>query len=174
VVQSESRKELLIFMTPYVLTDSKAAQDEAQRRKKTLSDPRPWDDHGWSRSPLADPVSKKEQLRRQALEWADQDEEHATGKKLDEAKEQRVKDLEEKADKERREWAAKHAKDVLEALKNHDQNTIEWNEWIDKLRREMEEKEPARRQEEQSAAKIRESTGEPAQENLLEDLQKKK
>ena len=162
VVQSETRKELLVFMTPYVLTDSKAAQDEALRRKRVLSDPRPWDDHGWSRSPIADPVSKKEQLRRQALEWANQDDEHATGKKLEEAKELRVKDLEEKADKERREWADKHAKDVLEALKRHEQSDIDWRDLIDKLRREQEKKEPAKQQEEQSAAKIRESTGESA------------
>ncbi len=162
VVQSETRKELLVFMTPYVLTDAKEAQDEAQRRKGVLSDPRPWDDHGWSRSALADPVSKKEQLRRQAREWAVQDEEHDTGKKLEEAKEQRVKDLEEKAEKERREWAAKHAKEVLEAIKSHEQSTIDWNELIDKLRREKEEKDAAKEQEEQSAAKIRESTGEPA------------
>ena len=162
VVQSEARKELLIFMTPYVLDDAHAAQDEALRRKRVLSDPRPWDDRGWSRSPIADPVSKKEQLRRQALEWANQDAEHDTGKKLEEAKEQRVKDLEEKADKERREWAEKHAKEVLEALKRHEQQDIDWSELIDKLRREQEGKDAAKAQEELSAAKIRESADEPA------------
>ena len=51
-------------MTPYVLEEGDAAQAEALRRKKALSDTRPWDDHGWSASPLADPVSKKEQMRR--------------------------------------------------------------------------------------------------------------
>ncbi len=173
VVQNENRKELLIFMTPYVLDDAQAAQEEALRRKRVLSDPRPWDDRGWSRSPIADPVSKKEQLRRQALEWANQDAEHETGKKLEEAKEQRVKDLEEKADKERREWAEKHAKDVLEALKRHEQSEVDWSELIDKLRREHDEKDAAKAQEAQSAAKIRESTGEPVQESQLKDLQKK-
>ena len=173
VVQNENRKELLIFMTPYVLDDAQAAQEEALRRKRVLSDPRPWDDRGWSRSPIADPVSKKEQLRRQALEWANQDAEHETGKKLEEAKEQRVKDLEEKADKERREWAEKHAKEVLEALKRHEQQNIDWSELIDKLRREHDEKDAAKAQEAQSAAKIRESTGEPVQESQLKDLQKK-
>ena len=202
VVQSENRKELLIFMTPYVLDDAHAAQEEALRRKRVLSDPRPWDDRGWSRSPIADPVSKKEQLRRQGREWANQDEEHETGKRLEEAKEQRVKDLEEKADKERREWAAKHAKEVLEALKRHEQQDIDWSELIDKLRREQEGKDAAAQQEAQSAAKIRESASEPApaptpapapapeppktpegsaqppapapaSENLLKDLQKK-
>ena len=162
VVQTERRKELLVFMTPKVLTDAKEAQDEALRRKRVLSDPRPWDDHGWSLSPIADPITKKEQLRRQAQEWAQQDEEHATGKKLEEAKEQRVKDLEEKADKERREWAEKHAKDVLEALKRHEQSEIDWSELIDKLRREKEERENAEKQQKLSEAKVQESTGESA------------
>ena len=162
VVQTESRKELLVFMTPKVLTDAKEAQDEALRRKRVLSDPRPWDDHGWSLSPIADPITKKEQLRRQSQEWAQQDEEHATGKKLEEAKEQRVKDLEEKADKERREWAEKHAKDVLEALKRHEQSEIDWGELIDKLRREKEERENAEKQQKLSEAKVQESTGESA------------
>ena len=64
VSQSESRKELLVFMTPYVLDEGDAAQAEALRRKRSLSDTRPWEDHGWSASPLADPVSKQEQMRR--------------------------------------------------------------------------------------------------------------
>ena len=84
------------------------------------------------------------------------------GKKLEEAKEQRVKDLEEKADKERREWAEKHAKDVLEALKRHEQSEIDWGELIDKLRREKEEREAAEKQEKLSEAKIQESAGESA------------
>ena len=158
----EARSELLVFITPYVLDDAAASQAEALRRKKVLSDPRPWDDNGWSRSALADPVSKKEQLRRQGREWASQDEEHETGKRLEEAKEQRVKELEEKADKERREWAEKHAKDVLEALKRHEQSEIDWSELIDKLRREKEEREAAEKQKKLSEAKVQESTGESA------------
>ena len=46
VSQSESRKELLVFMTPYVLDSEESAQLEALRRKKALSDPNPWEDHG--------------------------------------------------------------------------------------------------------------------------------
>ena len=160
VTQSENRKELLVFMTPYVYSDAKTAQEEAQRRKRVLSDPRPWDAHGWSQSPLADHVSKKEQLRRQGLEWATQDEEHDTGKKLEEAKEKRIKDLEEKADKERQEWADKHKKAVLEGLKRREDADIDWREFIDKLRREEEEK--TSKQEAQAAAKYQEPVGEPA------------
>ena len=176
----ESRSELLVFITPYVLDDAAASQAEALRRKKVLSTTRPWDDNGWSLSALADPVTKKEQLRRQALEWAEQDEEHATGKKLEEAKEKRIKDIEEKTEKERREWAEKHQKDVLEAIKRHEESDVDWREFIDKLRKEKEEKDAAKAQDERSAAKVREAAGEesakapePAKENLLEALQKK-
>ena len=176
----ESRSELLVFITPYVLDDAAASQAEALRRKKVLSTTRPWDDNGWSRSALADPITKKEQLRRQALEWAEQDEEHATGKKLEEAKEKRIKDIEEKTEKERREWAEKHQKDVLEAIKRHEESDVDWREFIDKLRKEKEERDATKVQEARSAAKVRESAGEePAKapeqvkENLLEALQKK-
>ncbi len=176
----ESRSELLVFITPYVLDDAAASQAEALRRKKVLSTTRPWDDNGWSLSALADPVTKKEQLRRQALEWAEQDEEHATGKKLEEAKEKRIKDIEEKTEKERREWAEKHQKDVLEAIKRHEESDVDWREFIDKLRKEKEERDAAKVQEARSAAKVRESAGEepakapePVKENLLEALQKK-
>ena len=169
VVQSEARKELLVFMTPYVFSDAKSAQEEARRRKQVLSDPRPWDEHGWSKSPIADPVSKKEQLRRQALEWAMQDEEHETGKKLEEAKEKRIKDLEEKADKERQEWADKHKKAVLEGLKQRENADIDWREFIDKLRKEEEEKNSAK--ESQAAVKYQEPVGKPAPEAKLESTQ---
>ena len=93
VNQVEKRSELLVFMTPYVLDDAEAAQAEALRRKKTLSDPRPWEDNGWSTSPLADPVSKKEQLRRLNDEWRKQDEERRNQKAIEEAREKRAKKL---------------------------------------------------------------------------------
>ena len=89
-----------------------------------------------------------------------QDEEHDTGKRLEEAKERRLKELEEKTVKESREWAEKHAKDVQEALKRHEQEQIDWREFIEKLRRDKEGKDAAKAQEEQSATKIRESVGE--------------
>jgi len=185
VSQKESRSELLVFITPYVLDDAAASQAEALRRKRVLSDPRPWDDDGWSLSPLADPVSKKEQLRRKALEWATQDEEHETGKKLDEAKEKRAKDLEEKADKERKEWADKHAKEVQRELKRYEQEQLDWREFIDKLRKEKEEKaapapEPASEPAPVPAPVVTPEpkpapapATAPAQENLLEALKDK-
>ena len=92
-VQGENRKELLVFLTPYVLDDSQAAQAEAARRKSVMSDATPWDDHGWSASKLADPVSKKEQLRRVKQEAAKQDEEREARKAIEQWKLERAKKL---------------------------------------------------------------------------------
>ena len=113
VKQSETRKELLVFMTPYVLDDEESAQLEALRRKKALSDPRPWDDRGWSASPLADPVSKREQLRRFKDEWKKQDEERRTKLAIEKAKVERARKLESMSEAERKAWLEIH-KDELE------------------------------------------------------------
>ena len=113
VVQTENRKELLVFMTPYVLDDEDSAQAEALRRKKSLSDPVPWDDRGWSASPLADPVSKKEQMRRFKDEWKRQDEERKTKLAIEKAKMERARKLEKMSEEERKSWIEIH-KDELE------------------------------------------------------------
>ena len=112
VKQEESRVELLVFMTPYVLDDAQAAQAEALRRKKTMSDPRPWDDHGWSLSALADPVSKKEQMRRIKEEWKKQDEERKTKIAIEKMKVERVKQLEKMSKEERDLWLKMHKKEL--------------------------------------------------------------
>ena len=112
VKKSETRTELLVFMTPYVLDDSQAAQAEALRRKKTMSDPRPWDDHGWSASELADPVSRKEQLRRLKDEWAKQDEERRTKIAIEKEKVERVKKLESLSKEERDLWLKMHKDEI--------------------------------------------------------------
>ena len=112
VSQSETRTELLVFMTPYVLDDAQAAQVEALRRKKTMSDPRPWDDDGWSLSPLADPVSKKEQMRRIKDEWRIQDEERRTKIAIEKEKVKRVKQLEKMSKDEREMWLKMHKEEL--------------------------------------------------------------
>ena len=112
VESSESRTELLVFMTPYVLDDAQAAQVEALRRKKTLSDPRPWDDHGWSASKLADPVSRKEQMRRLKDEWKKQDQERKTKLAIEKAKIDRVKELEAMSEAERKVWLEMHKEEL--------------------------------------------------------------
>ena len=112
VDQSEVRKELLVFLTPYVLDDAQAAQAEALRRKKTMSDSTPWDDHGWSASELADPVSQKEQMRRIQEEWKKQDEERKARLAIEAAKAERVKELEKMSQEERETWEAQHADEV--------------------------------------------------------------
>lgn len=114
VSERENRVELLVFMTPYVLDDAHSAQIEAFRRKKTLSDPNPWDDHGWSLSELADPVEQKEQLRRLKDEWRKRDEERKTKIAIEKAKVERVKALE-KMDKDERElWLKMHREELDE------------------------------------------------------------
>ena len=112
VKQDESRVELLVFMTPYVLDDAQAAQVEALRRKKTLSDPRPWDDHGWSLSKLADPVSKQEQMRRIKDEWKKQDEERRTKIAIEKMKVERAKKLQSMSKDEREMWLKMHKEEL--------------------------------------------------------------
>lgn len=111
---SETRNELLVFMTPYVLDDSEAAQVEALRRKKVLSDPRPWDDRGWSASALADPVSKKEQLRRIQDEWKKQDEERKTRIAIEQEKVKRAQKLKSLTVEERNLWLKMHKEELEE------------------------------------------------------------
>ena len=112
VDQNEVRKELLVFLTPYVLDDAQAAQAEALRRKKVMSDSTPWDDHGWSASELADPVTQKEQMRRIQEEWKKQDEERKTRLAIEAAKAERVKELEKMSEEERKIWMEQHAAEI--------------------------------------------------------------
>jgi hypothetical protein len=114
VAQSETRSELLVFMTPYVLDDSDATRAEAIRRKKTLSDTRPWDDHGWSASNLADPVSKKELMRRLKDEWVKQDEERKAKIAIEQMKIERAKKLKELSREEREVWLKMHKEELEE------------------------------------------------------------
>ncbi len=116
VSQDEKRMELLIFMTPYVLNDAEAAQAEALRRKRSMSDPRPWEDYGWSASELADPVSKKETLRRLKEEAKKQDEERANRKAIEAWKKERAEKLSEEAKKELEEKRAEEVKVEQEDL----------------------------------------------------------
>ena len=112
--QNEKRSELLVFMTPYVLNDANAAEAEALRRKKAISDPRAWDDHGWSLSKLADPVSEKEMLRRLKDEWKKQDEERRTRLEVEKEKVKRAKALKEMTLEERNAWIKLHQKELDE------------------------------------------------------------
>jgi len=114
VSEKEDRVELLVFMTPYVLDDAQAAQAEAIRRKKSMSDPRPWDDGGWSASNLADPVSQKEQMRRIKDEWKKQDEERQTRIAIEQEKIKRAKALKEMSKEERDLWLKMHKKELDE------------------------------------------------------------
>ena len=114
VKNSEDRSELLVFMTPYVLDDADAAQAEAIRRKKTMSDANPWDDHGWSLSKLADPVSKREQMRRLKDEWKKQDAERDARLEIEKSKVERAQKLREMSLEERKLWLKLHEKELRE------------------------------------------------------------
>ncbi len=114
VTKTEGRKELLIFMTPYVMDDGASAQAEAIRRKKTLSDARPWEDNGWSLSRLADPVSKKELLRRLEDEAKRQDEERTTKLAIEKWKVDRAKKIQSLTKEERDLWLKMHKEELEE------------------------------------------------------------
>lgn len=120
----ETRQELLMFLTPYVLDDAESAVAEARRRKRTLSDERPWDDHGWSASPLADPISLKEELRRKQREWTRQDEDYANRLKIEEKNEKRVEQLQERA-KEISEKRAREAERLAKLINEAEEKRAE-------------------------------------------------
>ena len=144
VSQSEDRKELLVFMTPYVLDDEESAQLEALRRKKALSDPRPWDDRGWSASPLADPVSRKEQLRRFQDEWKKQDEERKTKLAIEKAKVERARKLEKMSEEERKAWIEIHKdeldKEAREAFEKKVEEQKDLKDFVEQLKKQDLEK----------------------------------
>ena len=140
VSMKEARSELLVFMTPYVLDDAESAQVEAMRRKKALSDPRPWEDGGWSASPLADPISQKEQLRRFNDEWARQDEERKTKLAIEKAKIDRAKKLKNMSEQERDFWLKLHEKELREeaeeAKKKSDAEQQELRELVEEFKKD--------------------------------------
>ena len=133
--QTEKRTELLVFMTPYVLDDAQAAQAEALRRKKTMSDSRPWEDHGWSLSELADPVSKKEQMRRIKEEAAKQDEERSARIAIEQWKLDRAKRLKEMSKEERDLWLKMHKEELEEEKQEELEKKMQDKESQEELRR---------------------------------------
>ena len=61
---SDTRNELLVFLTPHVFKSSEEAQAEAKRRKDYLDANGVWN-KGWSKSELADITNEEEMLRRE-------------------------------------------------------------------------------------------------------------
>jgi hypothetical protein len=144
VNMTEKRSELLVFMTPYVLDDAESAQSEAFRRKKSLSDSRPWEDEGWSASPLADPVSKKEQLRRFKDEWKKQDEERKAKLAIEKAKMDRARKLEAMSEEERKAWIEIHKdeldKEAREAFEKKVEEQKDLKDFVEQLKKQDLEK----------------------------------
>jgi hypothetical protein len=123
-------------MTPYVLDDGEEGQLEALRRKKALSDSRPWEDNGWSSSPLADPVSKKEQLRRLSDEWKRQDQERKTKLEIEKAKMERAKNLKKMSDAERAYWIELHKKELEEEHKETQEEQDALRKMVEGIKKE--------------------------------------
>ena len=158
VTHKEARSELLVFITPYVLDDAEASQAEALRRKKALSDPRPWEDDGWSASPLADPVSRKEQLRRFQDEWKKQDEERKTKLAIEKAKMDRARKLEKMSEEERKAWLDVHKeemeKEQKEAFEKQVEEQEDLKEFVDELKKkDMEKAEKAVKEADEAAVR---------------------
>lgn len=172
VEHDEQRSELLVFMTPYVLDDADAAQAEALRRKKTMSDPTPWEDGGWSASELADPVSQKELMRRLKDEWKKQDAERKSKLAMEQAKVERVKQLKALSEEERKVWLKMHkeelekeAREELEEKMLDEKSQEELKKIAESARkRKLEE---ANREIEASKQSLKDSS-----ESLLENLEK--
>ncbi|MBO7483006.1 MAG: hypothetical protein J6U17_03875 [Kiritimatiellae bacterium] len=112
VKRTENRKELLVFMTPYVIDDAETAHRMAERLKNALSDARPWDDNGWSASKLADPVPQKEALRRLKDTAKKQDEDRKTKLAVEAWKLERAKSLEGQDAQERDFWIKKRREEL--------------------------------------------------------------
>lgn len=133
VNQTESRKELLVFMTPYVLDDADSAQAEALRRKRSLSDSRAWESLGWSDSELADPVSKKELLRRLKDEAEKQDEDRQNRLAVEKWKMERAKALEKMSEAERKFWIEQHREELKEEEKEAFDRQVEEQKDLKKI-----------------------------------------
>ena len=131
----EHRKELLVFMTPYVLKDGDEAEVEAARRKSSLGDARPWEDHGWSKSKLADPSSVKDELRKQEQEWQRIDDDRANQLALEKARKDRVLELEKKALDEQK-MTIKEAQERIDKMNKLEEEKAELRGEADIVERE--------------------------------------
>ena len=140
VEQDEQRSELLVFMTPYVLDDAESAKLEAMRRKKTMSDPNPWDDDGWSKSTIADPVSQKEQMRRLKDEAKKQDEERKSRLAIEQWKIDRAKALEKMDEEDRALWIKRNEKELKKEAEEYEQEQAELKELVETVKEGREEK----------------------------------
>jgi general secretion pathway protein D len=87
---TEKRTELMVFLTPYVLTNAVLASEEAKTRKDSLVAQDVWT-KGWSRSTLADPLSEKELLKQEKRIMEREDQERSARKALEKVKRAREK-----------------------------------------------------------------------------------
>lgn len=101
----EERSELLVFLTPYVLETAEEASAEAKRRKDSISDERPWNDGGWSKSALSDPLSQKDYLERERRALRRDDDEREALKMREALRRAREEKMKKEAEEDAREAA---------------------------------------------------------------------
>ncbi len=101
---NEKRVELLVFLTPYVMKTSEDAQREALYRKDALNASDIWTTR-WSRSPLADPMTKDELLEAEKSQEDRIKAEEEAGKALKQYREKALKEREARRLKELKEQA---------------------------------------------------------------------
>jgi type II secretion system protein D len=121
---TDSRSELLVFLTPYVLNKGPELEAEAARRKAALSDDRPWIDNGWSKSKLADPVSPDEKMRRLKQKWANEDADHKAELLYQKAMKAREEQLKQRDTKEAEDAAKDAAKESEKKAEESDKNWV--------------------------------------------------
>ena len=133
---AETRSELIVFITPYVLDTKEELEAEARRRKAVLHDARPWDDGGWSKSGIADPPSKKTLLERERRQWKAEDEEYEALKALGEAKRKREEQLWDRAKKNAKNALKRAERDAEKAAEDSDDDDTEaeLRELLEKLK----------------------------------------
>lgn len=93
---SDERTELMVFITPYVLKDSDEAQEEARRRKDSLSMDGVWT-KGWSQSELAEQENKQLMLQRERRKYREQEKEREAQEALEKLHDKEAKKAAERA-----------------------------------------------------------------------------
>jgi general secretion pathway protein D len=78
----DDSKELVVFLTPYVVKGSDQAQAEARRRLENISMDGIWN-KGWSDSSLAEPTKKRTLLNKEKRKFDQAEKERAAQKELD-------------------------------------------------------------------------------------------
>ena len=116
-VDAEDRKELVVFMTPYVFKNNEEAFEKAKSLKDYLNVPGVLT-KDWSQSEIADPVTKKRLLERERIKEAQREDEQEAEEALEKLRIEKLKRLIKEAEKKqnREVISASNQEDSLETL----------------------------------------------------------